>query len=107
MATKTMTRENTAGTDTYADFMKRGIRAYTKRAAAGEVDTETLAQMVALQDQMTQAMTEVVVALRADGYSWAQIAAELGITKAAAYKRYGHLDPAGARKPGAQPGHLR
>jgi hypothetical protein len=73
--------------DEYAAFARRIIRAYAKRVATGDV--EALADMVALAAILDNAITEAVTGLRAHGYSWADIAARLGITRQAAHQRWG------------------
>lgn len=108
--TNTMTRENQAGTDTYLGFMQRGVKAYSKAAAAGDVDTTHLEHLAEVQAAVEQAQADVAMALRAQGYSWQQIGDALGITRAAAYRRYvgaEGTDAPTARKVGGQPGHLR
>jgi hypothetical protein len=73
--------------DEYAAFVRRIIRAYAKRVATGDV--EALADMVALSSVLDDAITDAVAGLRGHGYSWADIAARLGITRQAAQQRWG------------------
>lgn len=105
-----MTRENTAGTAEYAAFGLRMLRSYGRRAAAGECDEVALESLAMLAREVERQTAETVRAMRSEAggsYSWQYIGDALGITRAAAFKRYGHLDPDDARKPGAQPLHLR
>ncbi|HEY7487574.1 MAG TPA: hypothetical protein VH912_24175 [Streptosporangiaceae bacterium] len=45
--------------------------------------------LLAAQDETEQLMREAVARCRADGYSWADIGARLGITRQAAQQRFG------------------
>jgi hypothetical protein len=80
-------RRNVVENDEYAAFIRRVIRAYARRVAAGDV--EALADMVALSTDLDTAITEAVTGLRRFGYSWADIAARLGISRQAAQQRWG------------------
>ena len=80
-------RRDVVENDEYAAFVRRIIRAYARRVATGDV--EALADMVALAAVLDDAITEAVTGLRAHGYSWADIAARLGITRQAAHQRWG------------------
>ena len=51
-------------------------------------DQRTLAALVALRAELDDAIDQAVTGLRAGGYSWTQIAAPLGMTKQAAFKRW-------------------
>ncbi len=73
--------------DEYAAFTRRIIRAYARRVATGDV--EALTDMVALASVLDDAIAEAVTGLRSHGYSWAEIAARLGISKQAAQQRWG------------------
>lgn len=102
-------RENGTGTSEYHSFMKRLVRSYGKKAVAGELDTDALRQLAEIQVMLDEQIGEVVRALRTEeggAYSWAQIGEALGITRAAAFKRYGGAET-DARKAGGQPLHLR
>lgn len=68
-------------------FVKRIVRAHGKRVASS--DPEALADLVALRAELDQAIGTGVTGLRAGGYSWTQIAAPLGMSKQAAFKRWG------------------
>jgi hypothetical protein len=73
--------------DEYAAFTRRIIRAYARRVAAGDV--EALTDMVALSIELDRAIGRAVIGLRTYGYSWAEIALRLGITRQAAQQRWG------------------
>jgi hypothetical protein len=75
----------------YAAFTRRIIRAYARRVATGDV--EALTDMVGLSTLLDDAISEAVTGLRAHGYSWADIAARLGITRQAAQQRWGGDKP--------------
>jgi hypothetical protein len=80
-------RRDVVENDEYAAFARRIIRAYARRVASGDV--EALADMVALSSVLDDAITDAVTGLRAHGYSWAEIAARLGISRQAAQQRWG------------------
>ena len=63
----------------------REIRAMGKAATW---DCESLAQVVALQAELDRAVTDAAQDLNRQGFSWAEIAAPLGIGRNAAHKRY-------------------
>lgn len=80
-------RRDVVENDEYAAFVRRIVRAYAKRVATGDV--EALTDMVALSTQLDDAIGQAVTGLRSHGYSWADIAARLGITRQAAQQRWG------------------
>ena len=73
--------------DDYAAFARRVIRAHGRRVAAG--DPDALAALVALGAEIDTATDLGVRGLRAAGYSWAEIARRLGVTRQAAQQRWG------------------
>jgi hypothetical protein len=74
--------------DDYAAFLRRVLRAYSRRVAAGDI--EAIADMAALADEIIAATQGAISSLRAThGYSWADIARRLGITRQAAQQRWG------------------
>ncbi len=73
--------------DEYGAFARRVIRAYARRIAAGDI--EALAAMTVLANDLDQAISDAVTGLRTYGYSWAEIARPLGITRQAAQQRWG------------------
>jgi hypothetical protein len=77
--------------DEFAAFTRRIITAYARRVATGDV--EALADMVTLSTHLDEAIAEAVKGLRAYGYSWADIAARLGVTRQAAQQRWGGDKP--------------
>lgn len=72
----------------YAAFLTRAVRAHGRRVATTG-DIEALTELVNLQTELTNTITHAVVGLRNHGYSWAEIAHRLGITKQAAQQRWG------------------
>ncbi len=73
--------------DEYASFIRRVIRAHARRVAAGDVDA--LAAMTGLATELDEAIAQAVIGLREAGYSWAEIAARLGVSRQAAQQRWG------------------
>ena len=74
--------------DEYAAFLRRAIRAYSRRVGSGDIDA--LPGMTRLATHLDQAITEAVTGLRTGaGYSWADIALRLGISRQAAQQRWG------------------
>jgi hypothetical protein len=73
--------------DDYGAFARRVVTAYGRRVAAG--DPDALRALVALGSDVDTAISAGVSGLRAAGYSWADIAARLGITRQAAQQRWG------------------
>jgi hypothetical protein len=73
--------------DEYAAFLRRVIRAYSRRIAAGDI--EAITNMTTLADHLDQAIRNAITGLRAYGYSWADIAMRLGITRQGAQQRWG------------------
>jgi ribosomal protein S20 len=80
-------RHRSVENDEYASFTRRVIRAYARRIATGDVDA--LADMTGLATEMDEAISQAVIGLRKTGYSWAEIAARLGVTRQAAQQRWG------------------
>ena len=73
--------------DDYAAFARRIVAAHGRRIAAGDV--ERLRDLVALAEEVDHATDTAVAGLRRVGYSWAEIASRLGITRQAAQQRWG------------------
>jgi hypothetical protein len=73
--------------DEYAAFVRRILRAYSRRVGNGDVEALTL--MLGLAEEIDTAIAEAVKGLRACGYSWAEIGSRLGITRQAAQQRWG------------------
>jgi len=68
-------------------FGRRVIRAAGRRIAAGDVDG--LPQLTALSVEVDQAIARAVTGLREAGFSWAEIAARLGVSRQGAQQRWG------------------
>src|SRR5215470_19743945 len=75
--------------DEYAAFLRRVIRAYSRRVGSGDIDA--IAEMAALADHLDAAIGDAITGLRAIGYSWADIALRLGVTRQAVQQRWGGL----------------
>ncbi|MDI6098192.1 hypothetical protein QLQ12_06190 [Actinoplanes sp. NEAU-A12] len=80
-------RRDVVENDEYAAFVRRIIRAFARRVATGDV--EALSDMVALSSQLDESIGDAVKGLRSHGYSWAEIADRLGISRQAAHQRWG------------------
>jgi hypothetical protein len=103
-----MTPEGAGGTvetTEYLRFVRRILRALSRRV--GAADVETLAEMVKLRDELDGRIVEAIAGLRHDATpaSWAEIGRALEISRQAAHKRWRQVG--GRRRPGGQPGHLR
>ena len=75
--------------DEYAAFLRRVIDAYSRRVAAGDI--EAITTMAHLADHLEDATRQAITGLRAFGYSWADIALRLGITRQGAQQRWGDV----------------
>jgi len=73
--------------DEYASFVRRVIQGYARRVAAGDVDA--LADMTGLAAELDKSTSQAVIGLREAGYSWAEIATRIGVTRQAAQQRWG------------------
>ena len=80
-------RSRVVENDEYAAFLRRVIRAYSRRVAAGDI--EAITTMATLGDHLDQAIRDAITGLRGQGYSWADIALRLGITRQGAQQRWG------------------
>jgi hypothetical protein len=80
-------RRRVVENDEYAAFLRRVIRAYSRRVAAGDI--EAIADMIAIGNEIAAAIQDAITNLRGHGYSWADIAQRLGITRQAAQQRWG------------------
>ena len=63
--------------------------AWTVACAPGG-DVDALADMTGLATELDEAIAQAVTGLRETGYSWAEIAARLGVSRQAAQQRWGH-----------------
>jgi hypothetical protein len=77
--------------DDYAAFTQRVIAAHGRRIARGDI--EGLATLAGLADDINTALQDAITGLRAAGFSWADIATRLGITRQAAQQRWGGETP--------------
>ncbi len=80
-------RRDVVENDDYAAFVRRIIRAHTRRVASGDI--EALADLIALSAVLDEAIGQAVQGLREYGYSWGEIADRLGVTRQAAHQRWG------------------
>jgi hypothetical protein len=92
--------------DEYAAFLRRVIRAYSRRIADGDI--EAIAAMNRLATDLEDATRQAITGLRGFGYSWADIAMRLGITRQGAQQRWGETpelvtDPGSTRDCGGCP----
>ncbi|MBN9097011.1 MAG: hypothetical protein J0I49_02690 [Pseudonocardia sp.] len=71
----------------FTAFGRRIIRAAGRRIAAGDV--EALPALAALSADLDAAIGDAVLGLRAAGYSWAEIASRLGVSRQAVHQRWG------------------
>ena len=96
----TIERRTGLETTEYAAMLRRMIRAYGRRLAEG--NPHDIAGALELARELDDAIGRAVAIARAEaGWSWAELALELGCTRQAAQQRYGRycaeLDEAGAR----------
>ncbi|HEV2377576.1 MAG TPA: hypothetical protein VGS19_36105 [Streptosporangiaceae bacterium] len=73
--------------DEYGAFVRRVIRAYSRRVAAGDIDA--ISAMAHTVTEMDTAIADAIQGLRGIGYSWADIALRLGVTRQAVQQRWG------------------
>ena len=73
--------------DKYAAFIRRAVRAHGRRVACGDI--EALRDLLTLAAEVEHALDTAVTGLRAFGYSWAEIASRIGVTRQAAQQRWG------------------
>ena len=77
--------------DEYAAFLRRVIRAYSRRVASGDIEAITAMNRLAID--LEEATRQAITGLRGFGYSWADIAMRLGITRQGAQQRWGDTPP--------------
>ena len=89
---KKLTRNRVVENYDYAAFLRRVVRAYGRRVAAGDIDS--VYDMARLADDVDAAIRDAITELRAKhGYSWADIGLRLGVTRQAAQQRWGGDNP--------------
>jgi hypothetical protein len=69
----------TVENDEYARFVRRVMRACARQVASGDIDA--LADMTGLATELDEAIGQAVTGLRETGYSWAEIAARIGVSR--------------------------
>ena len=84
-------RSRVVENDEYAAFLRRVIAAYSRRVGSGDI--EAIGTMAALADDLDDAIRQAITGLRTVGYSWADIALRLGITRQGAQQRWGGQTP--------------
>ncbi len=67
-------------------MMGRMLRAYGRRVAAGDI--EDLGPFREVIDQAEADLARAVTGLRGQGYSWADVARGLGMSKQGAHQRF-------------------
>ena len=87
MASNRPRRRYVVENDEFAAFARRIIRAHARRVATGDI--EALGDLAALSTLIDDAIADAVTGLRRHGYSWADIADRLGVTRQAAHQRWG------------------
>jgi hypothetical protein len=68
--------------DEYGEFIRRILRAYSRRFADGDIDALSL--MTGLADELDDAIAQAVKGLCTQGYSWTEIGDRLNISRQAA-----------------------
>jgi hypothetical protein len=84
-------RKDVVENDAYAAFVRRIIRAYSRRVASGDI--EAITDLVDLSEQVDTAITDAVRGLRGFGYSWGEISSRLGVSRQACQQRWGGDKP--------------
>ncbi len=80
-------RRDVVENNQYHQFVRRVLRAYSRRVAAGDI--EAITELVGLLGEVDTAIRAAVTGLRGFGYSWADIGRRLGLTKQAVQQRWG------------------
>lgn len=81
----------TYDTTEFAAMLSRMVTSYGKRLA--DSDPSDLVDAVSLQLQLERVIGQAIAQLRAThGFSWADVARELGVTRQAAQQRYARFD---------------
>lgn len=83
----TIERRTGVETTEYAAMLRRMVRSYGRRLA--EADPGDLAAALELARELEDTIGRAVARMRAEsGFSWAELAAELGCTRQAAQQRF-------------------
>jgi hypothetical protein len=77
--------------DDYAAFTRRVLAAHGRRIARGDI--EGITALAEIASSLDTALSLAIRGLRAQGYSWNDIATRLGITRQAAQQRWGGDQP--------------
>jgi hypothetical protein len=93
-----------AGGEGHSLFVGRVLKVQSRPDA---VNIEALGELVKNLQAAEQRLADMVVALRADDHTWGEIAEKMGVSRQALMKKYGHLDPEGARQRGGASGRYR
>lgn len=80
-------REKGSDHGDYAGMVRRIVRAYGRRIA--DSDPDDLALILSVRAELDTAIDQAVAGMRANGFSWAEIAAPLGMSRQAAQQRWG------------------
>jgi hypothetical protein len=89
------------------DYVGQQLRQAAYGASYAAAGTVSLAQLDQVADLHRRVIEQAVIRLvEQEGYSWAMIGAELGVSRQAAQQRFGHLVKS-RRARGAQPAGLR
>jgi hypothetical protein len=87
----TAKRRSSVENDDYAQFLRRVLRAFSRRIAAGDIDALTDLNNIAAD--LETALHDAVTGLRGHGYSWTDIGNATGVTRQAAQQRWGGDQP--------------
>jgi hypothetical protein len=74
----------------YFGMMRRMVRAAARRVKAE--DPSDLAELLAIRAELDKAIGDTARALNANNFSWSEIGYGAGISKRAAYARWGQAD---------------
>lgn len=82
-------REDKRRPETQLPMLRRMIYAHARRVSAA--DPEHLAGLLELSELLSTATEAAVITLKSNGFSWAEIARPLKLTRQAAQQRWGKL----------------
>jgi hypothetical protein len=82
----TAKRRSSVENDAYAAFVRRVLKAFSRRIAAGDIDA--LTDLINLAADLEVALQQAVSGLRDQGYSWTDIGNATGVTRQAAHQRW-------------------